>query len=170
MKEVSKLAASVIIAASMISAPAFAKETALEFVTKAALATNFEIESSKLALDRSSNAEVKSFAKQMIDDHTAAAAKMKDAAAKDNIDTAKLPASLDDKDAKTLAKLKDAKPEKFDEAYMEAQESAHKKAIDLFEDFAGKGDTQNLKIFAAETLPKLKEHGKHADELESKVD
>lgn len=169
----SKLAASIIIAAACMpfaTTAAHAKETAVEFVGKASEATKFEIDSSKLALQRSDNAEVKSFAQMMIDDHTAASGKMKEAMASDKVDAALLADGLDAKHAKIMDKLREAKAEDFDEAYMDAQEAAHKDAIDLFEDFAGKGDTDALKIFAAETLPKLKEHAKHADELEAKVD
>ncbi|MEZ0262871.1 MAG: DUF4142 domain-containing protein [Alphaproteobacteria bacterium] len=168
---VSKLAASIIVAAScMPFTAAHAKETAVEFVGKAAAATKFEIDTSKLALQRSSNPEVKSFAQTMIDEHTAAADEMKAAMARDKVDEALLTVALDAKHAKMLEKLREAKAENFDEAYMDVQEAAHKEAIDIFEDFAGKGDTDALKIFAAETLFKLKEHAKHADTLEAKID
>lgn len=169
MQIVSKLVTSIIIAAFFAS-PAFAKESGAEFVRKATQATNFELESGKLALKRASNADVKSFAQKMIDDHTSAAKKMKEAAAKDNVDTGGDPKAMDEKDAKTLAKLKEVEAKDFDEAYMDAQETAHKKTVDLFEDYASNGDAPNLKLFAAETLPTLKGHGKHADEMEGKVD
>lgn len=169
MQIVSKLVTSIIIAA-FFAGPAFANESGAEFVRKATQATNFEVESSKLALKRATNPEVKSFAQKMIDDHTSAAKKMKEAAAKDNVDAGGVPNAMDEKDAKTLTKLKEVEAKDFDEAYMDAQETAHKKTVDLFEDYASNGDAPNLKLFAAETLPTLKGHGKHADEIEGKVD
>ncbi len=169
MQTLSKLAASIVIAA-LCAGPAFANESGAEFVTKATQATNFEIASSKLALTRASNAKVKTFAQTMIDDHTSAAEKMKAAAAKDNVDAGGAPDAMDEEDAETLAKLKEAEAKEFDEAYMDAQEMAHKKAIDLFEDYASDGDAANLKLFAAATLPTLKAHGKLADEMEDKAD
>jgi hypothetical protein len=47
--------------------------------TQAVVGNPFEVESSKLALDRSQNATVKTFAKSMADDHSAASVKLADA-------------------------------------------------------------------------------------------
>ena len=49
------------------------------FVQEAVVGNLFEIESSKLALDRSQNAAIKTFAKHMIDDHSAAGVKLAEA-------------------------------------------------------------------------------------------
>ena len=51
-----------------------------EFVTKAAGAGSFEIQSSQLALTKSQNAGITAFAQMMIDDHTKAAEGLKTAA------------------------------------------------------------------------------------------
>lgn len=156
--------------ALLAATPALAKDTGAEFATKAAVATQFELDSSRLALARSANAEVKQFAQQMIDDHTKAAEQMKAAAEKDNIDTAALPTVLDEKHQKIFDKLRDADAKKFDEAYMDAQKDAHKEAVSLFKDFSKDGEEPALKAFATETLPTLESHKEHADKLESKID
>ena len=44
--------------------------SARDFVHKASIANQFEIESSQLALDKAQSSEVKSFAQRMVDDHT----------------------------------------------------------------------------------------------------
>ena len=49
------------------------------FVAQAAFGNMFEIESSKLALERSKAGPVKAFAQRMVDDHSAAAVKFKEA-------------------------------------------------------------------------------------------
>lgn len=52
-----------------------------DFVRTAALSDLFEIQSAKLALDRSSDAKVQSFAQQMLKDHQATTAQLKEAIA-----------------------------------------------------------------------------------------
>jgi predicted outer membrane protein len=60
-----------IIGASLAASFAFADSlTGERFVTKASIANQFEIQSSRLALDKAQNQEVKSFAQQMVEDHT----------------------------------------------------------------------------------------------------
>ena len=46
------------------------------------------------------------------------------------------------------------------------QVSAHKDAVSLFERYGKGGDNAELKTFANETLPTLKEHLKMAQDLE----
>lgn len=140
-----------------------------EFVQKASQSGMFEIESSKIALSRSSNADVKAFAQQMIDDHTAAAAKLK-AAAEANGLGASVATALDEKHQKKLDKLTKEEADDFDDEYVDVQESAHRKAVKLFEDYAKDGDNAALKAHASETLPKLQQHKDHVQVLEDKVD
>lgn len=168
MNRKSRIAAAIALAMAL-SAPALADDSK-EFVTKAAIAGNFEIESSKLALERSKNDGVRKFAQMMIDDHTAASAKMKEAMAADKIDASAAPDALDEKHQKKLNDLREKADDKFDEAYMDEQKAAHKDAVDLFEEFADDGDTPALKTFAAETVARLKMHHEESKRIESKVD
>jgi len=166
----SRLGLALALAATMAAIPALAKTSGNDFVSKAAVATQFEIDSSRLALARATSSEVKQFAQKMIDDHTAASEKMKTAMTQDKLDTAMLPSVMDEKHQKIFDKLRDADLKKFDEAYMDAQKEAHDEAVSLFKDFADDGDAPALKAFAAETLPTLQAHEDHAKKLESKVD
>lgn len=172
MKKTNILAAAVLMSA--VSAYAFTAQakplTAEEFAAKAAISGKFEIESSKVALERSQNEEVKSFAKTMIDDHTKADKELKAAAAEAKLSPTALPDDLDEKHLKKVNKLKEAKAEDFDNHYLEAQEEAHDDAVDLFEDYIKDGEAGPLKDFASKTLPTLKEHEKHAESLEEKHD
>src|SRR5262249_56710139 len=54
---------------------------AMTFAKKVAAANTFEIESSQLALEHAQSADVKSFAQQMISDHTKAGEEFKQAIA-----------------------------------------------------------------------------------------
>ena len=87
--------------------PAPATDT---FLTKVAAGNTFEIESSKLALSRSRNAEVKAFAQMMIDMHTRTTADLKAAIAESGQPLVPPTALPDDLQAKldNLGKAADA--------------------------------------------------------------
>jgi putative membrane protein len=92
-----------------------------------------------------------------------AAAKIKELVKGD--EKAALPTSLDESSEKTLAKLKDAKPEDFASEYDPMQVSAHKDATSLFERYANGGDDPKLKEWAGKTLPALQHHLEMAQDM-----
>jgi putative membrane protein len=149
-------------------APAHAQQavSGQDFVATVASSDMFEIKSSQMALKASASADVKSFAQQMINDHTKASKKLKTAAAGEKI---KVPVKADDKHQAMLAALEGKKGADFDRAYMEEQTKAHDEAVALFSSYAETGDEPKLKAFAADTLPKLKTHQEHAKKLNSTV-
>jgi putative membrane protein len=61
--------------------------------------------------------------------------------------------------------LNSAKPEDFDKTYAKQQVKGHKKAIELFDEYAEEGDNAALKQFAANTLPTIKQHREQAEKL-----
>ncbi len=138
-------------------------DAAQDFVTKAAIANRFEIETSQAALKTSKNKAVLAFAKLMVKDHTAAGKKLEAVLAKDTGLSA--PAVLDDDDQKKLDDLKTKSGEDFDKAYADIQKDAHTEAVDLFSDYAKNGKDPALQTFASETLPTLQMHKEHADGL-----
>jgi putative membrane protein len=131
------------------------------FVTKAASGGMFEVQSSELAVDRAQNAEVKSFARQMIKDHGKANKEL-DAAAKDL--GANVPSSLDSKHAQALQKLGglQAGPA-FDQAYVQAQRDAHREAVGLFSTYSKTNGA--LSAWAGQTLPVLQQHQQHIQQI-----
>lgn len=145
--------------------PAYANTASTtDFVHKASIANMFEIESSKVALNKSKDSKVKEFAQQMVDDHTKAGDKLKETLKSSKVD-AKPENSLDDKHEKMLEQLKSAKDTSFDSQYINMQRDAHKEAVDLFGSYSKEGDDNSLKDFAAQTLPTLKEHLSHVKNL-----
>ena len=168
MKKRSLLIAAVVFGAgSLFAVSASAHNlTAQKFVHKASIANEFEIESSKLALDKSENSDVKDLAKRMIDDHEKTGDKLKDVLDSANID-AKPADELDSKHQKILDELKAASADKFDDEYLSAQTDAHKEAINLFSNYAKNGKEAKLQKFAEQTLPTLKDHLKHVRKVKS---
>jgi len=126
------------------------------FVQQAVVSNLFEVESSKLALDRSQNATLKTFAKHMIDDHSAAGVKLADAV--NQASKARPPLKLDAKHQAILDDLAAKKGVDFDKAYVETQLKAHVEAVALFESYSAAGDDVQLKALAGELLPTLKGH------------
>jgi putative membrane protein len=136
------------------------------FATQAATIGKAEIELGQLATRNSSDANVKKFAARMVQDHTAADAKLKGIAAKDNLT---LPTQLDAEHQATKAKLSALKGPEFDAAYSEAMAKGHDKAVALFESASQDASfPPDLKQFASSTLPTLKEHQKMAHSLHGK--
>ncbi len=133
---------------------------AQDFVTKAATANMFEIETSQAALKTSKNKAVLAFAKLMVKDHTAAGKKLEAVLASDTGITA--PAALNDDQQKKLDDLTAKTGTDFDKAYADIQKDAHNDAVDLFDDYAKNGKDAALQSFASETLPTLQKHKEHA--------
>ena len=129
---------------------------ALTFAKKVAASNTFEIQSSELAAERAQAGDVKSFAQQMIADHTKAGNEFKSTLQSANITPP--PEQPDAKQKATLAKLSKAKGKSFDQAYINAQLQAHQEAVSLFRGYAKGGKTEPLKTFAAKTLPTLEQH------------
>ena len=135
---------------------------ASDFVDDASAKGIAEIEGGKLALEKGQSADVKKFAQQMIDDHTAANAKLKALAAQKKLEVAD-DAELMSKAKEMILKLRDG--ESFDKAYANNQVVAHEQTIELFRKQAEKGEDADLKAFAKTTLPKLEGHLKMAKDL-----
>jgi len=139
--------------------------TADSFVPLAGSSNLFEIESSRLAMQRSQSAQVKQFANQMVADHTLAVSKMKAALSEAKIPPP--PEKLNVKDQKVYDSLKQAQGAAFDKAYIEAQYNAHVEAVNLFSAYAKGGDNPRLKALAGELLPTLQGHLDHVSKLRS---
>jgi putative membrane protein len=134
-----------------------------DFVKEVAISDMFEIESSKLA-EQKGDADKKSFAGQMVTDHTKTSGELKALVSSGKV-KAEVPAALDSSHQSKLDKLKAANGADFSKQYADMQVSAHKDAVNLFERYAKGGDNADLKSWAAKTLPALKHHLEMAQAL-----
>lgn len=135
-----------------------------DFVLEAATSDMFEIESSKLALERS-DAPTKTFAQQMIDDHQKTSSEMKQLVDEGKVKVA-LPTAMTPAQQEMLDKLKGLQGTDFTEQYHSDQVSAHKDAVDLFKRYGDEGENADLKAWAAKTHPALEHHLMMAEELD----
>jgi putative membrane protein len=136
--------------------------TTADFVKEAATSDMAEIAASKLGQERG-NAKEKSFASQMITDHTKTSEELKSIAPADA--KAAIPTALDSSSQSKIDKLKDAKPDSFSSDFDSIQVSAHKDAVSLFERYAKSGEDPKLKDWAGKTLPTLQHHLEMAQDL-----
>lgn len=141
--------------AARMAAPAPLDAADRAFIEKASAAGMAEIQAAQLAQTKAKSEDVKGFAQHMVDDHTAAGDKLKSIAEADGVQP---PANLDGKDEKQLASLQKLSGAAFDHRYVEDQTAAHKEAVALFEKEAKSGSNAQLRQFAVDTLPTLKQH------------
>jgi putative membrane protein len=140
--------------------------TTADFVKEVATSDMFEIAASKLAQDKG-NAPEKTFASQMIADHTKTSTELKGLVTGGKVKV-ELPTVLDSSHQSKLDKLKGESGKDFSSDYDSQQVSAHKDAVSLFERYAKGGDNADLKDWAGKTLPALKHHLEMAESLKKK--
>lgn len=175
MKYVLALAGLSVLFASPVLAQSAAEKTGVnsvmgvapkteDFVTEAAAGDMFEIESSKLVVERSQDSATKSFAQQMIADHTKTSDELKTLVTGGKV-KATIPAAMSSSQQSMLDDLKKLNGDDFTKQYHADQQDAHKDAVDLFKRYGDEGDNADLKAWAAKTRPALEHHLKMATDL-----
>jgi putative membrane protein len=137
-----------------------------DFVMKAAMSDMYEIEAGKVAVARSTNADIKKLGQMMIDDHTKSSNNLKSAIAASGLSLTP-PATLDEAHMKRLQELKDEAAADFDKEYLDDQASAHQDALNLMQRYANDGDNASLKSFAASTAPVVQAHHDHITQMQN---
>jgi putative membrane protein len=138
-----------------------AAPAAAVFVQKAAQDGMTEVELGKIALDKSKNEEVRSFAQRMVTDHGKANSELASLASSNGIE---VPRKLDAEHQAIVNDMKAMDGAKFDSTYSRHMNMDHTKAISLFE-AESKAPDKTLAGFAQKTLPTLKEHKQLAKKL-----
>jgi putative membrane protein len=126
-----------------------------KFATSAAAGGMAEIELSKLAGQKTSNGQIKSFAAMMVTDHSKADDSLKMIAQKENIT---LPTAMDADHQKKYDDMSKLTGADFDKAYVNAMVDDHKGALSLMQDEAKNGKDPALAAFAGKTAPVVQMH------------
>lgn len=137
-----------------------------DFVKMVAISDMYEIQTSKLAVQKGDEA-TKAFGTRMVADHTKTSSDLKDLVSKGKV-KAEIPTQLDKAHESKLAKLQDKSAADFNNQYSIDQVEAHKDAVSLFERYSKNGDNAELKTWAGTTLPALQSHLKMAEDLNKK--
>ena len=134
----------------------------LQFVEKAAMGGLAEVELGKLAQQKATSDQVKTFAGHMVQDHTKANDELKAIATNKG---ARIPADPGEKHKTAMQKLQKLSGGEFDREYMKLMVADHKETVADFKKQAQSGKDADLKGFAASALPKLEEHLKMAQSV-----
>ena len=134
-----------------------------KFIEEAAQGGMAEVELGKLAQQKASIDQVKQFAKRMVDDHQKANDQLKQLASSKGVN---VPTDLKAADRREIDKLQKLSGADFDREYMSHMVSDHKKDVKEFESTAKKAKDNDVKNFAATTLPTLQQHLQQAQSAE----
>jgi putative membrane protein len=133
-----------------------------KFVIDAAHAGMAEVELGKLATEKASKEEVKTFAQRMVDDHSKSAEALKAIAQPKNI---AWPTDLDAKHKAVRDRLSKLSGEGFDRAYMQEMVEGHRKVVAMVRTESTTGKDPEVKAWAAKTLPTTQDHFKQAQDI-----
>ncbi|RFZ92448.1 DUF4142 domain-containing protein [Mucilaginibacter conchicola] len=126
-----------------------------KFATDAANAGMTEVAAGKLAETKAVDAQVKDYAKMMVEHHTMINDELMEIAKKKNIT---LPTAPDADHQKELTDLSAKSGKEFDKAYVDAMVNGHKKVASMLEDASKNCKDADLMAFATKTLPTVKTH------------
>ena len=139
-----------------------------EFLKDAAEGGNAEVEGSKVALEKSGSADVKTFAQMMVDDHGKAGTELKGLAEQKGVKVSDTPSVTKKAEIKMLSERKGSS---FDQHYANSiGVKAHEDTIKLFQKEVDKGTDGDVKAWASKTLPALQHHLEAAQALKAKTD
>ena len=161
--------------AAGLSLPALAQQgpTDPQIAHLVVTANQVDIEAGKVAEKKGSNAEVRKFGKQMVDDHTAVNKQATELAKK-----LKLTPQANDTSAKlkkdgeaNVAKLNKLSGKEFDKQYIATEVSYHQAVIDAVDKtLLLSAKNEELKALIEKVRPALQQHLDHAKQLQSQLD
>ena len=115
----------------------------------------YEIASSRWALQRSRNREVRAFAQLMINHHTRSSAELARLHTRSGLGA---PEPQSEPKAQMLQKLRDSSRTEFDRNYVQGQLGAHEEALDLHRTYAATGQNPVLREFARRAAALVQGH------------
>ncbi len=125
-----------------------------------------EVQLGQLALQKSSNDDVKQFAQKMVDDHTKMGDQMKTVAQQIGV---KIPDGPSKKDKETIAKLQALNGDDFDKAYMKDMVKDHKADLNDFKMEASGGSNPAVKDAASQGSQVISQHLQMAEQINQKT-
>lgn len=132
-----------------------------------AMANMTEVEAGKLALQKSQNTEVKTFAQQMVDDHSKGLDEVKAVAQAKGV---ALPTELDAKHKAMAKKLEGMSGAKFDMAYLQmGGVKSHKEAKAIVSKAQSGAKDGDVKGLAAKLQPTIDQHMGHVQQLQASL-
>jgi putative membrane protein len=137
-----------------------------KFMKGAATGGMEEVELGKLAAQKASNPDVKSFGQKMVDDHSKANDQLQQLAGQKGVT---LPTSMSTMQKHDMAKLEKLSGAAFDSAYVSMMVKDHKKDVAEFQHASKSAKDSDLKSWASTTLPTLQDHLKMVQDISAKM-
>jgi putative membrane protein len=138
----------------------------LQFAQEAAMGGLKEVTLGGLARQRAEDDQVMQFGQRMVQDHGQANEKLMAIAEQKGI---QLPQELPADVQQTAQELQQLSNAEFDQAYMDEMVRDHEEDVQAFEQQAQSGQDPDLRAFAEETLPTLREHLELAEQIRALV-
>jgi putative membrane protein len=132
------------------------------FVTSANMSNSAEIRLGQLALSRSSNAGVKTFAQLMVTEHSQAQTDLGSVATGINVNVKD---SIDAQHQMLMSRLDTLNGLAFDTVYINSQIKDHQANVTLFQSEVSAGSNQSVKDYASKYLPHIQMHLNMADSI-----
>ena len=124
-----------------------------------------EIEVAQLALEKASSNPVRTYATQMVDDHSMMLQHNLQLAKRVQPDKPDLAAALEHTHQETMEALRTKSGEDFDRAFVTNQVAMHQQALKLVDDLADSADDLRLQVYFKQTRPDLQFHLASAQRL-----
>ena len=163
--KISHWAAAALSVACITTAHAQINQKDHEFLVQAAGSNLYEIEAGKTAVGMAKSGDLRSFGSMLVKDHEAANEKLKELAQRKSM---AIPTAVPKDKQDKLDHL--VTSENFDQDFVkEVGLQDHAADISLFEKFSQQAEDRDIRAFATETLPTLKAHQKHAQQLQKSL-
>jgi putative membrane protein len=153
------------------ASPQISSPMAINIMSTAAFVDNatwndmFVILSSRLALEKSEDPKIRTFAQTMIRDHARERARIATAIASENL-AASPPKALDHEDNLLLEKLLLVTPgADFDRLYIDMQIDRHERTLQFLRTYSATGESPALKQLAAATVNRTRDQLSRASQL-----
>jgi putative membrane protein len=137
-----------------------------KFITDAVKGNRAEVEMGRLVAAKAADPNVRSFAKQMVKEHTEALNQLQKLAQQKNITISNdIP-----EDAKDMqSKLSNETGKQLDKDYMDGMVQDHQKDVQEFQTAAQNASDPDVKQWAGKMVPTLQEHLQKAQEIDQKL-
>ena len=144
----------VLLLLALLPGLARADDAAGTFLRQAWQSTRMELDSAELARQRQMH-DLAPLAETMLEDNAYLGQQLQDIAAQDGETLAN---ELDAAAEAVLEGLRILPDAAFRTAWLQHELAAHRQALALFGDYAAKGQDEELRAFASETLPQIQAH------------
>ena len=136
---------------------------ASDFALMAAQSDEYEIQAGRTVAVQATDPRVRSFAEEMINDHTRTSQSLRQAVASSGLQPP--PPALSSDQARLLSALQSLRGAEFDRTYARQQVLAHEGALAVVHSYAGSGSDPNLRRAAQTAVPLIQHHLDMAQKL-----